>query len=97
MPQLAALLGKFLGVPVSDQTGLSGKFDIVLNVSMEEISRYRNVPLSLNSTGGDSRQGAEAPRTFFSALKELGLKLVAWAGSAPRIVVASATKTPSEN
>src|SRR5271157_834583 len=43
--RFAEVLTTFLGYPVVDMTGIQGEFDIVLNVSMDELNGLRTSPL----------------------------------------------------
>ena len=94
MEQIASLLGGFAGflggreqLPILDQTGLSGKFDV--NIEFVKDSGGLSTVI-----GSDS--DASGP-TFTGALKnQLGLKLVKQTGPVPVFVI-DHVEMPSEN
>ena len=103
---LASQLTNLLSRPVTDQTGLSAKYDITLTFSTE----------GLNLTQGDGRGGppgggfggpggpegmqpqGDPPPDLFNAIQaQLGLRLDAKKGPVDLLVVDHAEKTPVEN
>jgi uncharacterized protein (TIGR03435 family) len=84
----ADMIGSQLGMPVNDQTGLTGKYDITL---------------SWSSGGGTGRRpetdsAADPGITMEMAVQQqLGLKLVPRKGTVEIIVVEKAERNPSEN
>ena len=84
----AEMLGNQLGMPVTDQTGLTGKYDITL---------------SWNTGGGSGRRAdadtdSDPGLTMEAAVQQqLGLKLVSKKGAVDIIVLDKAEKSPAEN
>jgi uncharacterized protein (TIGR03435 family) len=109
MDQLAERLGNQLGHPVVDKTGLTGKYDFVL----EFIPDFNGRPFPPGAiglgpgpgpvaAGGDSTQAPRASdpagATIIAALQQqLGLKLVATKAPLDEIVIDKAEKEPTEN
>jgi uncharacterized protein (TIGR03435 family) len=107
--QLAARLGNQLGHPVIDKTGLTGKYDFVLEFTPDFNGRgLPPGPIGLGpgpgpvSAGSDSTQAPRASdpagATIIAALQQqLGLKLVATKAPLDMIVIDKAEKEPTEN
>jgi len=93
MPRFVDYLSRLLGRPVIDSTGLPGKFDIALPVSMGVI-----MP-GAQETGADGSP-VESDSSFaslFTAIHDLGLKLDSDKVPLKCIVVDKAQKIPTEN
>ena len=90
MMKLADLLGRMVGAPVQNATGLPGVYDFVLEWSPDETQR---------ALGPDSSSGAgNAGPTLFTALEEqLGLKLTGGKGPVEVLVVDRMEKVPTGN
>ena len=98
-------LARQLDRPVTDMTGLSGKYDITLDFAIDpSIMQARMAAMG----GGPPPPGTESPEgaaqdpsgaaTIFSALKEqLGLRLEARKGPVDLLVIDNVQKTPTEN
>jgi len=93
MPAFADFLSHPLGRPVIDSTGLPGKFDIALPVSMGVI-----MP-GAQETGADGSpvESDSSMSSLFTAIHDLGLKLDAGKVPLKCIVVDKAQKIPTEN
>jgi uncharacterized protein (TIGR03435 family) len=85
MAELAAILSKQVHMPVTDTTGLKGKFDFTLTWAMDR--------------GGPSpASDADSGPTIFNALQtQLGLKLEQRKGQVDRLVIDHAEKVPTRN
>jgi uncharacterized protein (TIGR03435 family) len=73
----ADTLSNFLDRPVIDATGLQGRFDIALDVSVEDLAGMKKL-LSASGAPPDAAAGvaeSDAPVSIFTAVQELGLKL----------------------
>jgi uncharacterized protein (TIGR03435 family) len=94
MAQLAASLSNQVGRPVADATGLTGKYDFVLNWTLRGPAAP---PPPGSEPGAPVALDPQGP-TIFSALQEqLGLRLESKKGSFEIMVVDKVEKTPTEN
>jgi uncharacterized protein (TIGR03435 family) len=89
MGDLTKNLTDELRVPVTDATGLEGKFNFTLNFSRAE--------LKPQGAGGAPTSDAEPLPDVFAALQSIGLKLNKTKAALPVIVIDHAEKKPSEN
>jgi uncharacterized protein (TIGR03435 family) len=84
MPMLAYLLSRFeTELPIIDQTGLAGAFQVKLDWSLQQVER-----------GVDAEQG---PSLFTALQEQLGLKLVHQKGPIDILVIENAEKVPTQN
>jgi uncharacterized protein (TIGR03435 family) len=85
MAELSAILSKQVHMPVTDITGLTGKFDFTLTWAMDR--------------GGPSpASDADSGPTIFNALQtQLGLKLEQKKGPVDRLVIDHAERVPAGN
>jgi uncharacterized protein (TIGR03435 family) len=98
MSTLANTLTGLLGRPVVDQTGLTGRYDFILNFSRSETA-------GPNATGGYNEPprlppplpGAEPGASVYSSIQDLGLRLVPRKLAVSVLVIDSAEKSPAEN
>ncbi len=108
--ELAQMLSDQISLPVEDQTGLRGKYDIALNWSGSTADSGSHTDGAFGgaghdhggpgaASGGDSRSADAAAPGLFDALQaQLGLKLVSSTRAAARIfVVDSVHPLPTEN
>jgi uncharacterized protein (TIGR03435 family) len=82
MAQLATLVSNALNRPVTDSTGLSGKYDFTLTCN--------------TGAGGDTRESV-FPSIFSALPAQLGLKLVPKKMAVDQVVIDYMEKTPTEN
>ncbi len=105
MGTLCDMLSRFLDRPVIDRTGLSGVYDVSLDLSMDEM---RNLAKGLGVTSPAMAPGGEMTRriagdgdtpagSVFQSLQEMGLKLESRKAPVEVIVVDRAEKLPAEN
>lgn len=94
MPMFVDILSRFLDRPVVDSTGLQGKFDIILNVSMADLFAAQSMH---SSTPDASPSFSTSTSSVFTAVRELGLRLDAHKEEVRHMVVENATKDPGEN
>jgi uncharacterized protein (TIGR03435 family) len=99
---LSDMLSNFLDRPVVDMTKIEGSYDIVLEVSPEELGGLRRMAVAAGP--GPAQQGPEevapesAPgQSIFTAVQQLGLKLEPRKAPIDYIVVDEAEKVPTEN
>jgi uncharacterized protein (TIGR03435 family) len=95
IPQLLSSMERFLDRPVVDMTGLTGRYDVTIQYSLEEL---RNV---LRTTGaGRSIPDSAAdqfPGSIAESLQSLGLKLEARKAPLQVLVIDHLEKTPAGN
>jgi uncharacterized protein (TIGR03435 family) len=88
MESLARQIGQMLGRIVQDKTGLTGKFDMQLKWTPDDLR---------SAAGADNGAAADTGPTIYTALQEqMGLKLESTKGSVDTIVV-DHVEIPSEN
>ena len=109
MPALSRLLTNFVQRPVIDVTGLTGLYDFTLDISEEDLVRFRKSVLAGGQAGatwigGDAAglapaAGASDPAgsSMIRAVERLGLKLEAKRMSLPVMVIDSIRASPTEN
>lgn len=89
---LATLAGNGLDTPVVDMTGLSGRFQANLDVSMEDLIA------ELRSHAGDIEAAHRAElEVVQGALKKLGLEIESRKMQVMVVVIDRLEKTPTEN
>src|SRR6185437_8768129 len=89
---LAAFLSNALREPVTDSTGLKGRFDITLNISFQDLAAVLHGP----STTPASDSG-DTPGVIFDAVRDLGLRLAPQKIEVKHLTVVNADRTPAEN
>jgi uncharacterized protein (TIGR03435 family) len=105
---LADMLSPFLDRPVIDMTGLSGSYQVALELTMEDmmrVARASGMGMGMGmigpAGGGDASHPADAASTpsgsIFAAIQQLGLKLDSRKAPVEMIVVEHLEKTPTEN
>lgn len=105
MEGLVELLSRFTGQPVTDNTGLTGKYDITLTFSPDGLAimggRRGPPPPPPPPSGGNGRDSAEPPppqpRLEAALQQQLGLKLEHQKAMVAMIVVDKAEKAPTPN
>jgi uncharacterized protein (TIGR03435 family) len=101
MAQFVSMLTNQVGAPVTDATGLKGKYDFNLHFVAEGMGMMRGLgPLPPPPPGVPlaSTPGDDSGPTLFGALQEqLGLKLEQKKGMIDMIVVDHIDKVPTEN
>jgi uncharacterized protein (TIGR03435 family) len=88
MEQIVSALSGQLGQPVTDATGLKGKYDFTLTFSLD-------TPAMPAPQEGAPESDAPPIRT--AVQEQLGLKLEAKKGAVDVFVIDHAEKTPTEN
>jgi bla regulator protein blaR1 len=98
MPELAARLGGWTSHPIVDRTGLSGRFDFLLEFT-PDTSRFQLPPGAAAPPAVAPGDGANDPGSDVASAieKQLGLKLTEAKAMLDVIVVDHAEKTPTEN
>jgi len=101
MSGFADMLSRLMDRPVIDMTGLDGKYDLTLEVAMEDLIGMKRMAGGMPAAhaGGEGGPAPEGnPRaSMFSAVQQLGLKLDPRKAPVDLIVVESAEKVATEN
>jgi uncharacterized protein (TIGR03435 family) len=97
MPQFAEWASDQLSKPVTDSTGLTGKYDFILSWRNENMVGPMGPPMPPPASL-DSSVDAEALPTLIAAVQEeLGLKLEPKKGNVDFVVIDQVEKVPTEN
>jgi uncharacterized protein (TIGR03435 family) len=105
LPNMIDWLSRFTDRPVVDMTGLTGRYDLALDVSRDEMmNAARNAGLALDAGGGGGgrRGGGNAAvepegDSVFTSVAKAGLKLEPRRLPVTLLVVDHMDKTPTEN
>jgi len=97
------MLTRMMDRPIVDMTSVQGKYDIVLEVSMEDMIGMKKMAggagtmVHMSGGGGDGPAPDSNPRgSIFSAVQQLGLKLEPRKSPIETLIVDKAER-PSEN
>jgi len=101
MLRVVDLLGRFLDLPVVDQTGITGNYDLELQLTQED---YMGIMIHSAVAAGVTLPpealkfaAGNTPDSLFAALKAVGLNLEKKKAPIQVLVVDSISKTPTEN
>jgi uncharacterized protein (TIGR03435 family) len=95
---LANMLSAFMDRPVLDRTGLTGLYNISLDVSPEDLAGFQRLKSARHELDDSGATPVEdQTNSVFSALKDLGLRLSARKMPVETLVVDHAEKIPTEN
>ncbi len=104
MDQLAEGLSPLAGQPIIDETGLKGRYDVVLDLSMAEVMAAQRALVGgppQGGAGGDAAKPADDASdpggSILTAFKPLGLKLERRKEPLLRVVVDHCEKMPTDN
>ena len=105
LAELAEGLSPMVDHPIVDMTGLTGKYHVTLDISMQElmnIARAAGAAVPAGEGGGDASKPAELASdpggsSLFTTIQTLGLKLEPRKVPLTFIVVDSVEKMPTEN
>ena len=105
MAELAEGLTPMVDHPIVDQTEMIGKYDVALDLTMEDMmnaARKMGVPVPAGGGPGDASKPAELASdpgggSIFKTIQSLGMKLEPRKVPLTFIVVDSVEKTPTEN
>jgi uncharacterized protein (TIGR03435 family) len=104
MPALADVATTFVGKPVIDMTELKGNYQVVLDLSMDDLKNVARaagltMPGAPGGNGGPGLGDASDPSgsTIFASIQQMGLKLEARKAPLPSIVIEHFEKSPTEN
>jgi len=101
--RLSDMLSNMLDRPVLDMTGLTGNYDVALDVSMEDMAGMRKMaggpgpgPGASGADHGPAPEGAPSA-SIYTAIQQLGLKLDPRKAPVEFVVIDRADKVPTEN
>ena len=105
LAELAEGLSPMVDHPIVDMTGLTGKYHVTLDISMQElmnIARAAGAAVPAAEGGGDASKPAELASdpggsSLFTTIQTLGLKLEPRKSPMSFIVVDTVEKMPTEN
>ncbi len=102
LAELAEGLSPMTDHPIVDMTGLTGKYQITLDISMQEIMNAAraagaNVPPAAVDPNKPAEGASDPGSSVFTSFQALGLKLEARKTPMTMIVVDSIEKMPTEN
>ena len=100
--QLAELATRFLDKPVVDMTDLKGNYQMVIDMSIDEMRGMASRMGMAVPSGGEGGKPADAASdpsggTIFQSVAHMGLKLEPRKVQAQRLVIDHVEKTPTEN
>jgi len=90
MPQLATMLTGQLGRPVTDATGLNGKYDFILTYTAGRGA-------AASPDGSTAISEADSGADIVVAMQQIGLKLGQRKGMIDMLVIDHVEKVPTEN
>ena len=103
LAELAEGLTPMADHPIVDMTGLTGKYQVTLDISMQDLmNAARAAGMAVPAAGGDASKPAELASdpgggSLFTAIQSLGLKLESRKSPMTFIVVDHVEKMPTEN
>jgi uncharacterized protein (TIGR03435 family) len=100
MTLLIEQLSRFMDHPVVDMTDLKGTYQVVLDISPEDIRnamRSAGVAMPAGAAGGAADTAAEPGSSVMASLQQLGLRLEARKTPLEMIVIDHLEKLPTEN
>jgi uncharacterized protein (TIGR03435 family) len=102
MTTLAEMLSRFVDRPVVDQTGLKGRYQLSLTLSMQEVLQMARAAGAVPAGApglppGLADAAADPSGTIFSTVQGMGLKLDPRKTPVQTVVVDHVEKLPTEN
>ena len=102
MPMLAEFGGRFLDRPVIDMTELKGNYQVVLDVSMEDLKNVARASgmgamMGANDAGKAGEASDPGGSSIFNSVQQMGLKLEQRKAPLVFIVIDHLEKAPTEN
>jgi uncharacterized protein (TIGR03435 family) len=101
MANFADMMTRLLDRPVLNMTNIEGKYDVLLEVSMQDLVGMKKMMAGIHTGDGGGASGPapeDSPSgSIFSAVQKLGLKLDGRKSPIDMMVIDSAEKTPTEN
>src|ERR1700722_3282490 len=99
MPLLAEALSRYVDHPVVDMTELKGNYQVVLDISQEDIRAVmRSIGAAMPAAAAGATDSASEPgSSILTSVQQLGLKLEARKAPLDMIVIDHLEKLPTEN
>ena len=99
MPMLAEALSRYVDHPVVDMTELKGNYQVMLDISQEDIRAVmRSIGAAMPAGAAGATEAASEPgSSVLTSLQQLGLKLDARKAPMEFIVIDHLEKLPTEN
>ena len=104
MAQLSDMIGRWTDRPVIDKTGVTGQYDIKLDLAMEDLQRSRTsgaVIMRAMPPGGGGSSGpapeAAPAGSLLTSIQKLGLKLEGKRAPLDLLIIDKGEKVPLEN
>jgi uncharacterized protein (TIGR03435 family) len=102
MANFSDMVGRWTDRPVIDQTGLTDRFDINLDLAMEDLARSRSAMVVIQGGPPSGGGGGPAPDSnpagsLFTSMQKLGLKLEPKRAPLELLIVEKAEKVPLGN
>jgi uncharacterized protein (TIGR03435 family) len=97
---MVEILGRFVDRPVVDMTGLKGRYDVTLDVGMEDLisfARGSGVNVPLRSPSDSGRASEPGSSSIFGAIEPYGLKLEPRRAAIELLVIDHVERNPTEN
>jgi uncharacterized protein (TIGR03435 family) len=96
---IVEILGRFVDRPIVDMTDLKGKYDLTLEVGMEDmIALARAAGMNVQAPQADTSRAAEpGSSSIFAAIQQYGLKLEPRRAPVELLVIDHVEKEPTEN
>jgi len=94
------LLGRFVDRPIVDMTELMGKYDLTLDVGMEDVlnlARASGINVPMRQSADPGRASEPGSSSIFAAIQQYGLKLEPRKAPLELLVIDHAERTPTEN
>jgi len=97
MTDLADMMSRMLDRPVVDMTGIEGRYDVTLEISLDDLIGMKKMAGGKMGPGEGPEGDSHPQASMFSAVQQLGLKLDARKAPVDFLVVDKAEKVATEN
>ena len=97
---MVEMLGRFVDRPIVDMSGLKGRYDLTLEVGMEDLlnlARSQGVAVPMRRAEGAGAASVPGSSSVFAAIQQYGLKLEPRKAPVELLVIDHVEKTPTEN
>ena len=97
---MVELLGRFVDRPVLDMTDLKGKYDLSLDVGLEDmltLARGAGVAVPMGPMGDGARASEPGSSSVFAGIQQYGLKLEPRKAPIELLIIDHVERSPTEN